>query len=188
MPPRRAVADLESATPPAPEWPMIENPFAQQVIDAANFADLVRTRFANEPERYRQFFDMMLWHEPLLTQSPSCGLNVQTLGVRAMQVFAGHPDLISGLRIICPKLPRPKEALTVSGPPEGYLDALVKERFREQPETYQKLRDIAREHGNKGPQANGTAKGKRCRKRKGRFGRPKAHRPEAEKDEKVKAS
>ena len=42
---------------------MIENPFARKVIDAANFADLVRTRFANEPERYRQFFDMMLWHE-----------------------------------------------------------------------------------------------------------------------------
>ncbi|KAL1761048.1 hypothetical protein FB107DRAFT_286354 [Schizophyllum commune] len=182
MPPRRAVDNLESATPPAPEWPMIENPFAQKVIDAANFADMVRTRFANEPERYRQFFDMMLWHE----RHP---LNVQALGHRAAQVFAGHPDLISGLRIICPKLPKPKkEALTASGPPEGYLDALMKERFREQPETYQKLRDIAREHGNKGPQANGTAKGKRCRKRKGRFGRPKAHRPEAEKDEKVKAS
>ncbi|KAL1663352.1 hypothetical protein GGF50DRAFT_116147 [Schizophyllum commune] len=185
MPPRRAVDNLESATPPAPEWPMIENPFARKVIDAANFADMVRTRFANEPERYRQFFDMMLWHE----RHP---LNVQTLGVRATQVLAGHPDLISGLRVICPKLPRPKkEALTASGPPEGYLDALLKERFREQPEKYQKLRDIARERGCKGLQATGSAKGKRGRKRKGKPGRPVAHRPEeakAEKDEKVKAS
>ncbi|KAL1722437.1 hypothetical protein EV715DRAFT_193265 [Schizophyllum commune] len=182
MPPRRAVDNLESATSPAPEWPMIESPFAQKVIDAANFADLVRTRFANEPERYRQFFDMMLWHE----RHP---LNVQALGHRAMQVFAGHPDMLSGLRVICPKLPRPKkEALTASGPPEGYLDALMKERFREQPETYQRLRDIAREHGSKDLQANVSTKGKRGRKHKGRFGRPKAHRPEAEKDEKVKAS
>ena len=114
---------------------------------------------------------------------------MQALGHRAAQVFAGHPDLISGLRVICPKLPRPKkEALTASGPPEGYLDALMKERFREQPEKCQKLRDIAREHGCKGLQANGSAEGKRGRKRKGRLGRPKAHRPEAEKDEKVKAS
>ncbi|KAI5893460.1 uncharacterized protein SCHCODRAFT_02538544 [Schizophyllum commune H4-8] len=177
MPPRRVVAVSEPATSPL-AWPKINDPFAQKVIDAATFADLVRTSFADEPERYRQFFDMMLWHE----RHP---LNVKGLGHRAMQVFAGHPDLISGLRVVCPKLPGPKKG-TSEQRRGGHLDALMKERFREQPEKYQRLRDIADKHNSKGAQGKGTAKkGKRGWKRKGGSGRPlKVHEEEKSKVEK----